>query len=176
MTISNQKVAASVPRQPAHLPDFVPLAKQFAPSFVHISTLYAPTARDLTSGKKPTLLYRRLRVRQGLGSGFIISRSGHVLTNYHVVERADKIVVKRADRRELDASVVGRNARTDIALFKVAAPAALTPAALGDSSLLEGGDWVVALDLKELSPQALSAPKRAAWRRTSTTMCRSSRV
>jgi serine protease Do len=68
-----------------------------------------------------------------------------ILTNYHVVEGTNKVTVKLADRRELDATVVGRDAKSDIALIKVAAPTALNPAPLGDSSLLEAGDWVVAM-------------------------------
>ena len=67
------------------------------------------------------------------------------MTNYHVVEGANKVTVKLADRRELDATVVGRDAKSDIALIKVASPTALNPAPLGDSSMVEAGDWVVAM-------------------------------
>jgi serine protease Do len=114
-----------------HFPaGFVRPVKRFAPSFVHISSLYAPVASDS---------------HEGLGSGFIIIRAGHILINYHLVAHAGEIVVKLAHGRELDASVVGRDGRSDIALIKVAAPDRLKPAALGDSSLLEAGDWVVAM-------------------------------
>jgi serine protease Do len=68
-----------------------------------------------------------------------------IVTNYHVVEHADKITIKLADRRELYAAVIGHDARGDIALLKVAAPDVLKAAPLGDSSRLQTGEWVLAM-------------------------------
>ncbi|MFT4173139.1 MAG: Do family serine endopeptidase [Rhodocyclaceae bacterium] len=81
---------------------------------------------------------------QALGSGFIISADGFVLTNAHVVEDADEILVRLFDKRELSARVVGTDKRTDIALLKVEANN-LPYAALGNPEGLRVGDWVLAI-------------------------------
>ncbi len=81
----------------------------------------------------------------GSGSGVIIEADGHILTNHHVIEGADRITVKLADGRSLRAHVVGTDPATDIALIKVD-PAGLLPAArLGDSGMLRVGEWVCAI-------------------------------
>jgi serine protease Do len=80
-----------------------------------------------------------------VGSGFIIDKSGYVVTNNHVIENADKIVVKLDDDNELDAEVVGRDPNTDIALLKVNSDKDLPFIKLGDSNKLKIGQWVVAI-------------------------------
>ena len=80
-----------------------------------------------------------------VGSGFIIDKSGYVVTNNHVIENADKIVVKLDDDHELDAKVVGRDPNTDIALLKVESDQDLPFIKLGDSKKLKVGQWVVAI-------------------------------
>jgi serine protease Do len=87
---------------------------------------------------------RELKQRS-LGSGFIISSDGYIFTNNHVVEKADKIKVKLSNGREYDASVKGRDPRTDIALIKINPEGILPTAKLGDSDKLRVGDWVVAI-------------------------------
>ena len=81
---------------------------------------------------------------QSLGSGFIISKDGYVLTNHHVVKDADEIIVKFSDRRELVAKLIGSDARTDIALLKVDA-IDLPAVTIGDPSKLQVGEWVLAI-------------------------------
>ena len=81
----------------------------------------------------------------GQGSGFIIDPSGYIVTNNHVVENADQITVKLSDEKEYDATVVGRDPKTDLALIKIEAPDALTPIKMGNSDKLDVGDWVVAI-------------------------------
>jgi serine protease Do len=83
--------------------------------------------------------------RDGAGSGFIIEPDGHILTNHHVVDRADRIVVKLSDGRTFRARVVGADPATDIALIKVDAGAPLPVAPLGDSTSLRVGEWVCAI-------------------------------
>jgi serine protease Do len=84
--------------------------------------------------------------RRGLGSGFVIDAKGLILTNNHVVENADKITVKFSDQREFSAKVVGRDARTDIAVIQITDGKGSFPVApLGDSSSLKVGEWVVAM-------------------------------
>ncbi|MDP8922402.1 MAG: trypsin-like peptidase domain-containing protein, partial [Chloroflexota bacterium] len=86
------------------------------------------------------------RVRQGTGSGFIVDRDGHILTNNHVVRDALRVEVVLADGTRLPAEVLGRDALNDIALLKVeAAPEQLPPAPLGDSSALRVGQLAVAI-------------------------------
>jgi serine protease Do len=81
---------------------------------------------------------------ESLGSGFIISPDGYILTNNHVVEGAEKVVVRLSDRRELDAKVVGTDKNSDVALLKVNATG-LPAVNIGDSSKLKPGQWVVAI-------------------------------
>lgn len=85
------------------------------------------------------------RRQQGVGSGFIMSSEGYILTNNHVVEDADKIKVKLAGGKELDGRVVGRDPKTDLALIKIEAVAELQPLKLGNSDDLKVGHWVVAV-------------------------------
>lgn len=81
--------------------------------------------------------------QQGGGTGFIIDREGHILTNRHVVGGADEVKVKLSDQRTFDAKIVGTDTRTDVALLKIKADR-LTPVRLGDSEKLRIGEWVVA--------------------------------
>ncbi len=87
---------------------------------------------------------QREQVRQSLGSGFIISSDGYILTNNHVVDMARDIKVAVADGRVLEAKLVGRSREIDIALIKIEAKD-LPFVSLGDSNALEVGDWVVAI-------------------------------
>src|SRR5829696_1480030 len=82
---------------------------------------------------------------QGSGSGFVIDRQGFILTNFHVIEDADRITVTLADGRALKAEVVGTDPAIDVALIKVSASAPLEAAPLGDSDELRVGEWVCAI-------------------------------
>jgi len=81
---------------------------------------------------------------RSLGSGFIVSADGHILTNAHVVDGADEVLVKLTDKREFKAKVLGADKRTDVALIKIEA-SNLPVAKLGDSVKLKVGEWVVAI-------------------------------
>ena len=81
---------------------------------------------------------------RSLGSGFIISADGHILTNAHVVDGADEVLVKLTDKREFKAKVLGADKRTDVALIKIEA-SNLQVVKLGDSVKLKVGEWVVAI-------------------------------
>ena len=85
------------------------------------------------------------RRQQGVGSGFIMSSDGYVLTNNHVVEDADRIKVKLAGGKELDGRIVGRDPKTDLALIKIEAVSELQALKLGNSDDLKVGNWVVAV-------------------------------
>jgi len=82
---------------------------------------------------------------KGLGSGFVISHDGYILTNNHVVEGASHIKVKIADGKEFDAKVVGRDPKTDIAVIKIEGASDLKPLMLGNSDELKVGNWVIAV-------------------------------
>lgn len=84
------------------------------------------------------------RRTSGQGSGFIISADGYIMTNNHVVGDADKVTVQLLDGREFDAEIVGTDPPTDVALIKIDAEEKLPFLSLGDSDLLEVGDWVLA--------------------------------
>jgi serine protease Do len=83
--------------------------------------------------------------QKSLGSGFIISHDGYIFTNNHVVEQADKILVKLSDGKEYEAKVIGKDAKTDIALIKIKTNDSLPVAETGDSEKLRVGDWVLAI-------------------------------
>ncbi|HEY8369522.1 MAG TPA: DegQ family serine endoprotease [Thermodesulfobacteriota bacterium] len=84
--------------------------------------------------------------RQGLGSGFIVSEDGYILTNNHVVEDAEEVKVRLRDEREFTARIVGRDPKTDLALIKIDVPDTKLPAVtFGDSDQLEVGEWVLAV-------------------------------
>ncbi|MFB3886451.1 MAG: DegQ family serine endoprotease [Thermodesulfobacteriota bacterium] len=83
--------------------------------------------------------------QRGVGSGFVLSQEGYILTNYHVVEDADQIKVKLSNGKEYDGKVVGRDPKTDLALVKIEGSSDLHPLKLGNSDGLKVGSWVVAI-------------------------------
>src|SRR5574341_144241 len=145
------------------LPDFVNLAKKLKPVVVNISTTQVSEGRGSQEFGNPFggeedpfnefwkrffggPLPRGPQRQRSLGSGFIIDGDGSILTNNHVVENATKIVVKLSgDEQDYEAKVVGRDAKTDIAVIKINAKTNLTAASLGDSDRLEVGEWVMAI-------------------------------
>ncbi|MCH4561751.1 MULTISPECIES: DegQ family serine endoprotease [Halomonas] len=147
------------------LPDFTELVEQAAPGVVNISTSRVERSRDDPfggfGGQEIPEIFRhffgdrfpmppggggqgRPQERQSLGSGFVISEDGYILTNAHVVQGADEILVRLNDRRELAAELIGADERTDVALLKVDADD-LSTLALGDSDGLRVGEWVAAI-------------------------------
>ncbi|MEA3415546.1 MAG: DegQ family serine endoprotease [Thermodesulfobacteriota bacterium] len=83
--------------------------------------------------------------KRSLGSGFIIDKNGYIVTNNHVVENADKIKVKLKNGKEFDATIVGRDPNTDLALIKIKSRQNLRSARFGNSDLLKVGQWVMAI-------------------------------
>ena len=93
------------------------------------------------SGRGPSRDFKQ----RSLGSGFIISKDGYIVTNNHVIDNADEIKVKLADGKEYDAELVGRDPNTDLALIKIKGSSSLVPLKMGDSDTLDVGSWVVAI-------------------------------
>jgi len=87
----------------------------------------------------------RQRKQQGAGSGFIIDKEGHILTNNHVVDKADKITVTLSNKTEVEAKLIGTDPKSDVALIKIDVDFDLPTVELGDSNALEVGEWVIAI-------------------------------
>jgi serine protease Do len=148
--------SAGVAHAAALLPDFVGLAKKLKPAVVNISTskTIAPQKRQQHPGGDPFQEYfekffespRQHPFKQrNLGTGFIISEDGFILTNNHVVAGADEIKVKISDGREFKGEVKGRDEKLDLALIRIDAKGNLPIAPLGDSDKIEVGEWVMAI-------------------------------
>jgi serine protease Do len=150
--------------QARNLPDFTQLAERNSPSVVNISTTQKIKRKprlpenlqipDLPEDSPLNEFFRHFfdeediapmpRDEKSLGSGFIISRDGYVMTNNHVVRDADEVVVRLSDRREYTAKVVGTDERSDVALLKIDA-SNLPTVKIGKSKSLKVGEWVLAI-------------------------------
>ncbi|MBB1117003.1 DegQ family serine endoprotease [Stenotrophomonas sp. W1S232] len=149
----------------AGLPDFTQLVDRVGPAVVNIETTIVRSRQARRNGPDMDQMpefFRRFfgpefgfpapggeggapEIRgRGMGSGFIISADGYVLTNHHVIDGAAEVKVKLPDRREFTATVVGSDAQYDVALLKVDAKD-LPVLAIGDSNRLKPGQWVVAI-------------------------------
>ena len=147
------------------LPDFTELVEQVGPSVVNIRTTEKVSSRPTMGGMDEEMLefFKRFGIpmpkvprqqgpqRQqpeeqprGVGSGFILSSDGYVMTNAHVVEGADEVLVTLTDKREFKARIVGADKRTDVAVVKIDATG-LPAVRVGDVSRLKAGEWVMAI-------------------------------
>jgi serine protease Do len=145
------------------LPDFTELVEETGPAVVNIRvTQFGERARAPEAGAEsphsredmPEFFRRFFDTpgrpnfgrpdRRGAGSGFIIEPDGYIVTNHHVIDGADQIIVRMADRREFEAELVGSDELSDIALLKIDANG-LPTLTLGDSKQLKPGEWVVAI-------------------------------
>jgi serine protease Do len=151
------------------LPDFTDLVEQAGPSVVNIRTLEKVALRTAPGGQgeeemleffrrfglpipnMPRQPPRQNRPQQpdedqprGVGSGFILSADGFIMTNAHVVEGADEVIVTLTDKREFKAKIVGADKRTDVAVVKIEATG-LPAVKVGDVSRLKVGEWVMAI-------------------------------
>ncbi|WP_234266722.1 Do family serine endopeptidase [Hydrogenophaga sp. NFH-34] len=148
------------------LPDFTDLVEMVGPSVVNIRTL--ERAGSASSGTDEQMLefFRRFGIPvppgmtprtprsdrggaeeaqpKGVGSGFVLSADGFIMTNAHVVDGADELIVTLPDKREFKARVVGADKRTDVAVVKIEA-SGLSPVRIGDVSRLRVGEWVMAI-------------------------------
>ncbi len=151
------------------LPDFTVLVDRVGPSVVNIRTLEKAQPQAQAQGIPPEMLefFRRFGMPvppgfgqpgpdrgqgngndearpRGIGSGFVLSADGYIMTNAHVVDGADELIVTLPDKREFKAKLVGADKRTDVALVKIDAKG-LTPVAVGDAKSLRVGEWVMAI-------------------------------
>ena len=138
----------------ASLPDFTDLVEEVAPAVVKINTVSKP----ITKGDQPRLqgqmpeIFRELleqrqrpvRPSRTMGSGFVISNDGYILTNHHVVDKAEEIQVQFADRSEYTATIIGSDRRSDLALLKIDAKD-LPSLKFAESDTTKVGAWVLAI-------------------------------
>ena len=131
------------------LPSFAPVLEKVEPAVVNIATVASAEEEEGEPATLQELLRRFLGEgsppRQSLGSGFILSADGEVVTNHHVVQGAERIRVRLSTGEELDARLAAADETTDLALLRVQAPRPLPTLTLGDSDRLAVGDWVVAI-------------------------------
>lgn len=165
-SVSAQAAPATAPM--ASLPDFTGIVQQNAPAVVHVEAKYNGQREPRAAirgmpGQMPgqgdddqAEILRRFfgmpmmpspeeQKHTSLGSGFIISSDGYILTNNHVVDHADEVTVRLQDRRTLTAKVVGTDPQYDIALLKVTTKDKLPTVHIGDSQSLKAGQWVLAI-------------------------------
>jgi serine protease Do len=142
---------------------FVQVAQAAKPAVVNIATTQRPRPSERRRGQAPPSMpgpFREFfgdeflerffgeqpqRERHSLGSGVIVDKRGYILTNNHVIERADEIEVRLSDKRKFKATVVGRDPKTDLAVIKVEATNDLPVAKLGDSGKIRIAEWVMAI-------------------------------
>src|SRR5690606_10218649 len=117
------------------------VAEHINPAVVNIDA----TSRSASGSDELPVWEQDDGARRGTGSGVIIEPDGHILTNHHVIHRAERILVKLADGRTLRARVIGSDPDTDIALIKVDGDRPFPTAPLGDSDTLRVGEWVCAI-------------------------------
>jgi len=144
-------------------PDFVELAKKLTPTVVNIRT--AKVVKPRSQIQRPRMQHspfdnffeeffgqfngqlpqQRARREQSLGTGFVIDADGYILTNNHVINGADEVMVKLSDGREIKGEIKGSDEKLDLALIKVSDKEAFHAAELGDSDQLNVGEWVMAI-------------------------------
>jgi serine protease Do len=159
---------AQAPAAARELPDFADLAERVGPAVVHIRTTEKARFGNGQGNEMPDEMrefFRRFgipipnqpqprrgvprgdddgQVQRGTGSGFIVSADGVVLTNAHVVDGADEVIVKTTDKREFKAKILGADKRTDVAVVKIEA-LGLPFVKIGDANRLRAGEWVMAI-------------------------------
>ena len=161
-------VSPAVAQQSRGLPDFTDLVEQVGPSVVNIRTLEKVTTRpgayngmdeDMLEffrrfgvpipnaprqGPRPNRPQQEEEQPRGVGSGFILTPDGFIMTNAHVLDGADEVMVTLTDKREFKARIVGADKRTDVAVVKIEATS-LPAVKVGDVSRLKVGEWVMAI-------------------------------
>jgi serine protease Do len=142
---------------------FVQVAQSVKPAVVNIATTQRPRPQE---GRRPSPAppfrgpfrdffgedfferffgERPQREQRSLGSGVLVDRRGYILTNNHVIEQADQIDVRLADKRKFSATIIGKDSKTDLAVIKIEAPDDLPVAKLGDSAKIRIGEWAIAI-------------------------------
>ncbi len=168
---ANPSAVMNAPAAPlvTGLPDFTQLVERTSPAVVNIRTTQKitqvqgdpfgddeqaqeffrrffgmPAPQQAPRNRRQAPKSQEQEVPRGVGSGFIVSQDGYVLTNTHVVEDASEVYVKLTDKREFKAKVIGSDRRTDVAVLKIEGTK-LPKIAIGDSDKIKAGEWVIAI-------------------------------
>ena len=120
----------------AQFPSFADLAEKLTPSVVNISS-FSQSETENGEGNTPS--------SESLGSGFIIDGNGYIITNNHVVDKAESISITLSDNTKTEARVIGKDPKTDLALIKIETKRPLNAVKFGDSDKIRVGDWVLAI-------------------------------
>lgn len=120
----------------AQFPSFADLAEKLTPSVVNISS-FSQNETENGEGNTP--------LSESLGSGFIIDGNGYIITNNHVVDKAESISITLSDDTKTEARVIGKDPKTDLALIKIETKRPLNAVKFGDSDKIRVGDWVLAI-------------------------------
>lgn len=120
----------------AQFPSFADLAEKLTPSVVNISS-FSQSETENGEGNTP--------LSESLGSGFIIDGNGYIITNNHVVDKAESISITLSDNTKTEARVIGKDPKTDLALIKIETKRPLNAVEFGDSDKIRVGDWVLAI-------------------------------
>lgn len=120
----------------AQFPSFADLAEKLTPSVVNISS-FSQSETENGEGNTP--------LSESLGSGFIIDGNGYIITNNHVVDKAESISITLTDNTKTEARVIGKDPKTDLALIKIETKRPLNAVKFGDSDKIRVGDWVLAI-------------------------------
>lgn len=120
----------------AQFPSFADLAEKLTPSVVNISS-FNQSETENGEGNTP--------LSESLGSGFIIDGNGYIITNNHVVDKAESISITLSDNTKTEARVIGKDPKTDLALIKIETKRPLNAVKFGDSDKIRVGDWVLAI-------------------------------
>lgn len=137
----------------ASFPSFADLAEKLVPSVVNISTIHAAepdTGEETESFESSSPSIEQYFNQKGnnqvsLGSGFILSEDGYIITNNHVIDKAQEIDVILSDNTKIEAQLIGKDSKTDLALIKIKTNKKLTPIKFGDSDKIRVGDWILAI-------------------------------
>lgn len=134
-------------------PSFADLAERLLPSVVNISTTHKEELNDENnapefSSPNPTIEHyfnQKGNNQVSLGSGFIIDEQGYIVTNNHVIDKAETISVILSDNTKIEAELIGTDKKTDLALIKITTNKKLSPVKFGDSDKIRVGDWILAI-------------------------------
>jgi len=148
-SVAGTRSTPTPPRTMVALPSFSDIVDRVNPAVVYVQTrqrAQGDAHQNLPPEFQPFFrdFPQQPRIRQGSGSGFIVSQDGYILTNNHVVEDADRVTVRLLDNREFTARVVGRDPNTDVAIIKIDATG-LPAVTFGNSDQVRVGDWVLAV-------------------------------
>ena len=149
---------ATPPAAMQQLPNFAWLVERYGPTVVNVDVIQTQSEETagMAEGDPLSEFFRRFGIpapggqgngsapARGMGSGFIVSENGYIITNAHVVAEADEVTVRLTDRREYPAKVIGADVYTDIAVIRIAAKN-LPTVKIGDPNKLHPGEWVVAI-------------------------------